>query len=89
MKRIDFYRLISHIASGIALFISAGGAVWGFFTYFSTSLFAAFAAAAVGIVPGIFLLLISEGFFLLSEILNEKKEQTKLLESINEILEKQ
>jgi len=71
------------VASGVALFVSASGAAWGFFTYFHVSFFSALSAGIIGIVPGVFLLIISEALFVLLEILKEKKEHTKLLTSID------
>lgn len=81
-KRTDFYILLSHVASGVALFVAAGGAMWGFITYYQLSFIAASAAAVIGLVPGLFMLLIAEGFYVLLEMLQEKKHQSDLLERI-------
>ena len=59
-----------------------GGASVGFIMYSKYSILSGIAASFIAMVPGIIFLLFSEGFFLLLEILKEKKKQTKILESI-------
>ena len=88
MKRSNLYTLLSHVASGVALFVGAAGAMWGFITYYSLSFIAALAAAVIGVVPGLFMLLIAEGLFVLLEILKEKQRQSELLADIAEELRK-
>lgn len=83
MNRHLFYTLLSHIATGVSLFVGIGGAAWAFFTYLKFSLITAVAAAIIGLVPGLFMLLISEGLFVLLRILSEKEKQTELLISID------
>ena len=82
MERSILFTLLTHIATGVALFIGAAGAMWGFITYYSLSFVAALAAAVIGVVPGLFMLLIAEGLYVLLEILKEKRRQTDLLETI-------
>jgi len=65
-----------------------GGATAGFVIYSKYSIISAIAAAFSAMIPGIVFLLFSEGFFALLEILKEKKEQTKVLYSIDEKLQK-
>lgn len=88
MKRSNLYTLLSHVASGVAIFVAAGGAMWGFITYYQLSFIAASAAAVIGLVPGLFMLLFAEGFYLLLEILQEKRRQTDLLTKIEAGLQK-
>jgi len=83
MNRLSFYTLLSHIATGVALFVGISGAAWAFFTYLKFSFITAIAAAIIGLVPGLFMLLISEGLFVLIQILREKQKQTILLTSID------
>lgn len=82
MNRINLYILLSHIATGVALFVGASGAVWAFFTYIKFSFVAALAAAVIGVVPGLFMLIISEALHVLILTLQEKQKQTQLLASI-------
>ncbi len=82
MERANFFTLLTHIATGVALFVAAAGGMWGFITYLHLSFVAALAAAVIGLVPGLFMLLIAEGLYVLLEILKEKRHQTKLLETI-------
>ncbi|MDQ1340738.1 MAG: hypothetical protein QG567_1896 [Campylobacterota bacterium] len=84
MKQVNFYIVLSHIASGVALFVSVAGAIWGFLAYSDQSFASGVVIAVAAAAPGVFLLIISEGFFILSEILKEKKAQTKILESIKD-----
>lgn len=82
MERSTFFTLLTHIATGVALFIGAAGAMWGFITYYHLSFIASLAAAVIGLVPGLFMLLIAEGLYVLLEILKEKRRQSELLEKI-------
>lgn len=82
MERNTFFTLLTHIATGVALFVAAAGGMWAFFTYLHISIPAALAAAVIGIVPGLFMLLIAEGLYVLLEILKEKRRQSELLERI-------
>jgi len=65
-----------------------GGATVGFMMYSKYSIVLAIAVAFSAMIPGIVFLLFSEGFFTLLEILKEKKEQTKILYSIDKKLQK-
>ncbi len=86
MTRTDLYALLSHVATGVSLFVTAAGAMWAFIVYLPLSFLSAVAAAVVGMVPGIFLLLIAEGFFILTKIHREKQTQTELLRDIRDRL---
>ena len=82
MERSVLFNLLTHIATGVSLFVGAAGAMWGFITYLPLSFVAAVAAAVIGLVPGLFMLLIAEGLYVLLEILKEKRRQSELLEKI-------
>jgi len=82
MERQVLFALLTHIATGVALFVATAGAMWGFITYLPLSFVAAVAAAVIGLVPGLFMLLIAEGLYVLLEILKEKRRQSELLEKI-------
>jgi predicted membrane protein len=67
------------------------GASWAFAFLGATSLFSlflsmgivyAFLGALVGLIPGLFLVLLIEYVFMKQELLNEAKKQTKLLEEL-------
>ena len=87
MQRFNLYTLLTQVASGIALFVASAGAMWAFITYYHFSLVGAIAAAVIGLVPGLFMLLITEGLYVLLQILKEKRHQSKLLSDIKESLE--
>lgn len=86
MSRTDLYALISHVATGVALFVAAAGGMWGFIYYSPYSFLSGVAAAVIGLIPGVFLLLIAEGFFVLLKIFKEKQQQTSLLQEISDKL---
>jgi hypothetical protein len=82
MKRINFYALLSHVGTGVSIFVGIGGAMWGFMMYLHYSFLTALAAAVIGLVPGLFMLIVTEALFVLLELLKENREQTRLLRDI-------
>jgi len=86
MKRINFYTLLSHVGTGVSIFVGIGGAMWGFLMYLQYSFLTALAAAVIGLVPGLFMLIITEALFVLLEILKESRKQTLLLLQMTTVL---
>jgi len=58
------------------------GAVFLFYTFLQVGLLTAIFASFLGMVPGLFLILLIEYFLMRQEKLNELKKQTKLLEEL-------
>jgi hypothetical protein len=58
------------------------GAVFLFYTFLQVGLFLALFTSFLGMVPGLFLILLIEYFLMRQEKLNELKKQTKLLEEL-------
>ena len=83
MKNFNLFSFLSHVTSGISIFLIFGGATAGFIIYSKYSFISGIAASFIAMVPGVIFLLFSEGFFIILEILKEKKKQTKILESID------
>jgi len=58
------------------------GATILFYIFLNISFVYAFFGAAIGLIPGLFVVLLIEYIFMQQEVLNESKKQTKLLEKL-------
>ena len=83
LKRPALSTLISFLLGagwGIALM----GALGMFFSLFHTSFFLAFLSAIMGAIPGLLMVVFLEHLLLKSEVLEQMKHQTHLLQKISD-----
>jgi hypothetical protein len=81
-KRVKFFYFLSYIATGFSVFIILAGGVSSFLHFYSVSLLSAITATILSLFPGIFLLLISEGFYLLLSNYIQNQKQKDVLEQL-------
>ena len=81
-KRVKFFYFLSYVATGFSVFVMIAGGVSSFLHFYPISLVSAITAMILSLFPGVFLLLISEGYYILLNNYIQNQKQKTILEQI-------